>query len=321
MITHTFSLDAADGALLHGFLIAPEHPDSVLVIAHGMAEHAGRYQPLAQWLAARGVAVIACNHRGHGPEEPIDTLGHYDDHNGWQKVTDDLHQVLQHARRLYPERPVRLLGHSMGSFIAQSVAQQYPDSLDALILSATNRIHRPELVPSRLLVGLIRAFRGRRYRSPLIASLTFGKFNRAFAPARTDHDWLSRDPDQVDRYLADPHCGFLCTAGLWYDFLGGMLAIRPEWWRRDLPVHLFGGSRDPVGEMGRGLRAHFQAIRDAGVQSVTLRLFDGGRHEMLSETNALDVWQYLAGLCQARPNSTDSGPVGAAAPPANGVAY
>jgi alpha-beta hydrolase superfamily lysophospholipase len=128
--------------------------------------------------------------------------------------------------------------------------------------------------------------------------MTFGQFNRAFRPNRTGSDWLSRDVEQVDRYEADPSCGFDCTVGLWQDFIGGMLSIRPATWHRDLPVHLLSGTADAVGEMGKGVRQHFQTIRESGIEQVTLRLFDGGRHEMLNETNRMEVWRYVLTLCR-----------------------
>ncbi|MEC7815820.1 MAG: lysophospholipase [Pseudomonadota bacterium] len=297
MNEHPLTLSTPDGHTLHLTQFAPEHPRAALVISHGMAEHGDRYRELAHWLVDQDIAVITYHHRGHGPGCPAPDVGHYADSAGWQRVVDDLHQVLLAARQRFPGLPVNLLGHSMGSFIAQSCAQQYPVAMDTLILSATNRIHRPSLIASRLLVSLIALVRGQRHRSTLIGRLTFDKFNRTFAPNRTASDWLSRDPDQVNRYEADPLCGFHCSAGLWRDFIGGMLTINPVRWRRDLPVHLLSGTHDAVGEMGRGVRQHFQDIREAGVETVTLRLFDGGRHELLNESNRSEVWQYLLSLC------------------------
>lgn len=293
MNQHPLNLTAADGHQITGTLFQPEVPRACLVISHGMAEHGDRYARLARWLGQHQIAVISYHHRGHGPDCGPDDLGHYADSQGWAKVVGDLELVVAHARATFPELPLSLLGHSMGSFIAQSYAQQHGAALDALILSASNRINKAELLPSRSLIGLIKRVCGKRHQSKLIAKLTFGKFNRMFRPNRTECDWLSRDERQVDQYLADPLCGFECSTGLWHDFLGGMLTINPMRWRKDLPVHLFSGSEDPVGEMGKGIRQHFQAIREAGIQKVTFRLFDGGRHEMLNELNAEDVWQHL----------------------------
>ncbi|MBQ0745106.1 MAG: alpha/beta hydrolase [Marinobacter sp.] len=183
-----------------------------------------------------------------------------------------------------------------GSFIAQSCAQQHPGSLDCLILSATNCTSGPQLWTSEASIRGIRRLYGRHHRSPTISRMTFGKFNRLFRPNRTDCDWLSRDTAQVDRYVADPLCGFECTTGLWHDFIQGMLTIKPSRWRKTLPVHLFSGSDDPVGEMGKGVTRHFQHIQKAGVRETSLRLFEGGRHEMLNETNTEEVREHVLSL-------------------------
>lgn len=294
------SLTGQDSHAITGTVFCPDTPHSALVIAHGMAEHAGRYADFARWLAKRNIAVITFNHRGHGPACPTDQLGHYNDVDGWGKVIDDLNRVLFDARERFPGIPLALLGHSMGSFIAQGCAQVHPDSLDCLILSATNQIQRPQLWASGALVSGIRRLYGNHHRSPTIAKMTFGKFNRLFQPNRTDCDWLSRDTTQVDQYVSDPLCGFECTTGLWHDFIQGMLAIEPSRWRKDLPVHLFSGSYDPVGEMGKGVSRHIQNIRNAGIRETSLRLFEGGRHEMLNESNAAEVREHVLSLLAPR---------------------
>lgn len=278
----------------------PEPVSAVLVIAHGMAEHAARYQPLAQWLNQRGVAVYAIQHRGHGPHCPTEELGHYADQDGWQRVIDDLSLVVRHARGEHPDLPLSLFGHSMGSFIAQAYVQQYGGQIDNLLLCATNRIDRLKLGPYLWLVTLIKQLRGRRHRSPLINRLSFDAFNRQFAPNRTGHDWLSRDAAQVDRYERDPLCGFTCTVGLWADFIRGMLSLNPGQWRKDLPVHLMAGDQDPVGELGQGFSRHIANLRQAGVAVASVRLFEGARHELVNETVADQVWQHIHQCLVAR---------------------
>ena len=299
MNEHPLTLNAPDGHTITGTVFTPPEPVAILVISHGMAEHGDRYRPLARWLGEHGVAAVTFHHRGHGPACPSGGLGHYADQQGWASVVADLHRVVQYSHLQLPGLPLHLLGHSMGSFIAQSYAQKHGDTLDTLILSATNRIDRGQLLASRALIGLIRLIRGKRHRSRLVARITFEQFNRKFRPNRSGFDWLSRDREQVDRYISDPVCGFDCTVGLWWDFIGGMLSISPSAWRKDLPVHLFSGTADAVGEMGRGVRRHFQLIREAGLEKVTLRLFEGGRHEMLNETNRDEVWDYLRSQCLA----------------------
>ncbi len=280
----------------------PDKPVAILVIAHGMAEHAARYDALAQWLNDRDVAVYAIQHRGHGPHCAPDTQGHYRDASGWDSVISDLDEAVRYAKSQNPDLPVSLFGHSMGSFIAQAYTQQHGGQIDSLLLCATNRIDRVKLGSALGLVKVIGTFRGKRYRSSLVDNLSFGTFNKAFAPNRTSHDWLSRDEEQVDRYLNDPMCGFHCTVGLWGDFIGGMLSLKPQQWRRDLPVHLMAGDQDPVGEMGSGVRRHAENLRKAGVTVASERLFPGARHELVNETVADEVWQHIHDcLCLVKP--------------------
>ncbi|MHA7878615.1 MAG: alpha/beta hydrolase [Saccharospirillum sp.] len=294
-------LDAPDGHAIPVKAWRPREPQALLVIAHGMAEHAGRYAPLAEWLTEQGVAVVALEHRGHSDQCPDDDLGHYADADGWNKVLNDLTQAVDFARELEPGCPVTLFGHSMGSFIAQAWVQRNGEAIDNLMLCATNRINRLELTLSRGIVDLIKAVRGPRHVSQIIDAMTFGKFNKAFEPNRTSHDWLSRDPAQVDEYLADPYCGFGCTTGLWSDFIGGMLTIDPATWRKDLPVHILSGTADPVGEMGAGIGQHITALKAAGVNLTSVQLYDKARHELVNETNAREVWQHINQCLVRRP--------------------
>lgn len=299
---NNYFLTAIDGHHIPVKRWRPAQARSGLVIAHGMAEHAGRYKALAEWLNGQGVSVVAVHHRGHGPYCSSESLGHFADQQGWQQVIGDLLEVVRHSRLQAPGVPLTLFGHSMGSFIAQAFAQQYGEQVDQLVLCATNRIQKPKLRASAALLRMITLMHGRQHRSPMIDKMTFGAFNRAFRPTRTSHDWLSRDPAQVDAYLQDPLCGFSCTVGLWHDFIAGMLAIDPAQWPRNLPVHLMAGGDDPVGEMGRGFRKHVSALRKQGVKVASDRVFEGARHELMNETNAGEVWLHLQN-CLAQSHS------------------
>lgn len=286
-------IDTPDGHTIPVKAWRPREPRAMLVIAHGMAEHASRYAPLAEWLTEQEVAVVALEQRGHSDHCPDEDLGHYADEDGWNKVLSDLTQVVDFARELEPTCPLTLFGHSMGSFIAQAWIQRYGDRIDNLILGSTNRINLIEVKASKALVHTIKALRGPRHVSGLIQALTFGKYNRAFRPNRTSHDWLSRDQAQVDEYLADPYCGFGCTTQLWSDLIDGLLSIDPTVWRKDLPVHILSGTADPVGEQGVGIGKHIAALKAAGVNLASVKLYEGGRHELVNETNAREVWQHI----------------------------
>jgi alpha-beta hydrolase superfamily lysophospholipase len=289
-------LVAADGHEIPVRLWRPEPCQQLLVISHGMAEYCERYAPLAEYLTEHQIAVIALNHRGHGMDCPDDQLGHYADDQGWQKVISDLHQVIEYGRAQTPNVPVSLFGHSMGSFISQAYIQQHVEGINNVILSATNRIDRPKIIASKILISTIMAFRGKRATSSFVTNRAFGPFNAKFKPNRTKFDWLSRDNDMVDEYIADPYCGFDCSLGLWIDFLSGMLTISPSKWPDTLNIHLLSGTSDPVGDMGSGVEKLAKQIKAASKNLVTLKLYPEGRHEITNETNRQEVWDDILAI-------------------------
>jgi len=284
-------LDAPDGHEIPVRMWRPKTVVKVLVIAHGMAEYCERYTPLADYLTEANIAVVALNHRGHGMDCPDEDLGHYADKDGWQKVINDLHQTIEYVEKELKDIPITLMGHSMGSFISQSYLQQHGSHLSQVILSSTDRINRPKLIGSKALITLINLIKGHKATSEMVEYLSFGIYNNKFKPNRTGSDWLSRDKEHVDAYVADPYCGFPCTLELWRDFIGGMLTISPQKWPNTLPVHLISGTDDPVGEFTKGISKLAKQIKTANRKLVTFKLYPGGRHELTNETNAEEVWQ------------------------------
>lgn len=269
-------------------------PRGVIQVAHGMAEHAGRYERFAAAAVEAGYAVHADDHRGHGLTiaAPADR-GFLADKDGWSEVVGDLATLLRLEQRTYPGVPVVLLGHSWGSFLARDLATRQGADLAALVLTGTGG--NPGLA-GRAGYALASAecrLKGPRHPSVALDQLVFGSYNRGFHPQRTAFDWLSRDEAEVDRYLADPLCGFTCTAGFFRDLIAGtFLVSSPRRFRRtpqDLPVHLYSGAMDPVGAQGRGVRQVATQYRRAGVREVGMTLYPGARHEVLNETNREQV--------------------------------
>ncbi len=266
-------------------------PRAVMLIAHGMAEHATRYDTFATFLAQHGIEVEAHDHRGHGHTAAnADALGFFADENGWRRVVDDLKERLADLRQRHPQTKLILFGHSMGSFLSQQILFETPGLVDAAILSGSNG--RPLRLASlgRLVARLERLRLGKRGRSGLLTALSFGPFNRRFAPNRTDFDWLSRDTAQVDAYVADPLCGFTCTTQFWIDLLDALGPLAKEKNRdrvpEPLPILIFSGDEDPVGV---NLSDLVKGYRGNGMTHVAVRLYAGGRHEMLNETNRQEV--------------------------------
>lgn len=272
----------------------------IVQVVHGLAEHGARYGRFAERLTREGWAVYASDHRGHGRTATSDeALGHFADEDGWSRVIADLRMIAQHARREHPGVPFVLFGHSMGSFLSKSLVLRHPQEVDALILSGSNAGGGALVTAGKQVAKLERLRLGRRGKSALLATMSFGNYNRGFE-GRTEFDWLSRDPKEVDVYVADPRCGFRASAQLWIDLLGALEELgRAEWARlpRELPVYVFAGELDPVGEKGAGVRRLVATLRGAGMTNVTERLYPEGRHEMLNETNrdevAADVVRWL----------------------------
>jgi len=302
MQSTTTTVTASDGTGLHTHRWLPEGPPRAVVqVAHGMAEHSARYARLAEALTAAGFAVYASDHRGHGSTASAADHGYFADHDGWDTVVADLRAVTDFAREENPGLPVFLVGASMGSFISRSYVIENSRDLAGLVLVGTSG--DPGLLGrgGLLLARAEARVRGRRHVAPMLDSLSFGKFNAAFKPNRTDFDWLSRDEAEVDKYVADPLCGRTFTAGFFVDMVGGLLKVNDRRQvarvRRDLPVLIVSGGRCQVGAEGEGPREVTEQYESAGLVDVTCRLYPEARHELFNETNrdevTADVVQWL----------------------------
>jgi alpha-beta hydrolase superfamily lysophospholipase len=286
-----FEFRADDGHALLARRWLPEGPPRAVVqIAHGLAEHSARYARLATALNAAGYAVYANDHRGHGPKAAAADLGHFADVGGWAKVVGDLWTLNRRIAAEQPGKPIVFLGHSLGSFLGRGFIAKHSDALAGAALSGSNG--RPPMIATlgRLIAREERVRLGKRGKSDPIFQLWFGEFNKPFKPARTGSDWLSRDEKEVDAFVADPLCGFPFTTQLAIDVLDALPRVTsPESLaaiRKDMPVYVFSGERDPVGSNIRGLIADLKA---AGFTKLTTRIYPGARHETLNETNRDEV--------------------------------
>ena len=289
----TFWLTANDHSRLSVNQWLPDSPPrAVVMLSHGMAEHSGRYARLADALCRAGYGVYALDQRGHGRTADEGILGLYAEKDGWNKVVGDLASLNQHIGQQQPDLPIILLGHSMGSYIAQGYLLHHSASLHGAILSGSNFQPVALYRAAQIIARIERARQGLRGRSALIDFLSFGSFNKAFKPNRTKFDWLSRDPVEVDNYINDPLCGFRCTNQLWIDLLGGLQQISKvsnlAQIDPGLPILVMGGDCDPVSE-GKRLKDLAHALREAGCQDVQLTLYPQARHEVFNETNRDEV--------------------------------
>ncbi len=296
------------GQQLHLLVWQPEEPVAVLQIVHGMAEHIARYDEFARWMCERNVAVIGHSHLGHGlTASGEDDLGFTASKNGWAHMTGDIHNVRLEAQKMFPGLPHFILGHSMGSFLTRTYLTT-PDAegLAGVIISGTGNQPAALMTAGKCIAGIIALFRGKRHRSAFINSLSFGGYNKSFEPGRTEYDWLSKNEENIDRYIADPRCGFCFTTRAFSDLFTGLkyigkasnLSKMPKY----IPCLFISGQNDPVGENGKGVEKAAQMFRDAGMTAVEVRLYADDRHEVLNETDREqvfnDIYDFM-GRCPA----------------------
>jgi alpha-beta hydrolase superfamily lysophospholipase len=290
----TFQFESDDGTSIHVYAWVPEGDVRATVqIAHGLAEHAGRYADLAKALNAEGWAVYANDHRGHGRSVPPGKEPGDFGEDGFSRAVGDVLQLHHLVAARHPDRPRIFFGHSGGSFMLQRILWQRPEVIDAVIMSGSNGKPPPIATLGRGIARLERKRLGPTGRSKLLNAMSFDDFNKKFKPNRTDFDWLSRDEASVDAYIADPLCGFMVTTQTWVTLLDGLSDLLDDGnlarLRKDLPIFILSGTEDPVGDMGRGPLRLADSYRAAGLPNVELKLYVGGRHEMLHEINRDEV--------------------------------
>jgi alpha-beta hydrolase superfamily lysophospholipase len=267
--TDRFTFTASDGTTIAArYWAAQGATRTVLIVAHGMGEHAARYrEPLAP-LTAQGVAIYAPDHRGHGATAPEGTHGDLGP-GGFAALVDDLAVLTRLAAAKHPDAAVVLLGHSMGSFAAQAFAPIHAGLIDALALSGSAALEALALDGPASLEAV----------------------NAPFEPGRTPFDWLSRDAAEVDKYIADPWCGFSVDAA----GQASMIALAPQMMDaaalpKDLPVYIVSGLADPLAVAIEPLIARY---RNAGL-AVTTDLYPDARHEVFNEINRAEVVERFA---------------------------
>jgi alpha-beta hydrolase superfamily lysophospholipase len=280
---------------------------AVLQIVHGMGEHSLRYERFADRLCRAGIEVWAADMRGHGLTADLKMndsaqgglIGHCADRRALAKLVSDIHHVNLAIREKNPVLPLFLMGHSWGSFLVQGYIEHYYEpSLAGCILSGTKGPDGGLLVQlGGPFLSFLMLFRKPRSKSHLAMSLADGAYKKVFSPARTPHDWLSRDEAEVEAYINDPLCGQIPSIGFYRDlaFVLQRIHLKKNMARipRDLPIYVFSGSRDPVGNMGESPKALVEWYTRLGITDVEFVLYPDARHEMLHETNYEEAQENL----------------------------
>jgi alpha-beta hydrolase superfamily lysophospholipase len=271
-------------------------PRAIVQILHGMAEHQRRYHDFINYLNHQGITVFIHDHLGHGNRVTEKNIkGFFAEQDGWNAVVNDAKFVSEIIKNLYPDVPLTLLGHSMGSYIGLALIELF-NFYDSCILSGSSKPSKILLLLQKILLNSEVKKNGLKGYSKKIDKLIFGGFNKQIKGARTPHDWLSHDQNSVQDYLDDPLCGFMVTNSLWLDLAIGMESIYAtkamQAISNELPILLLAGANDPVGNNGKGPTQIYKLLHKLE-KNVELKLFEDMRHEALNELNNSKVYDHI----------------------------
>ncbi len=281
---------------IHARMCVPDaEPRAIVQIIHGIAEYIDRYDEFMSFLADNGIIAVGTDHLGHGKSiESEEQTGFFAYDNGWDYAVRDEEVLRLAMHENYPELPIIVFGHSMGSFMARTLLIRYPDAFNAAIISGTGN-QGAALVNGGLFMGnLVTGLKGAHHYSKFLNNLAFGSYNKIYDNPKTEYDWLSRDEANVQKYIDDPLCGFIPSCSLFRDMMTGVKFITNKKnltaMNKDMPVYFMSGDMDPVGECGKGVQKAYNNFLEAGMKDVSIKLYPGGRHEMLNEINKDEVY-------------------------------
>jgi alpha-beta hydrolase superfamily lysophospholipase len=267
--------------------------DSVLVINHGMAEHSERYLGFIEYLCNNGIGVYIHDMANHGKSNTdFEESGWFGDNDGYKGLVDDFKTSYDLAKKENPDKKIFVMGHSMGSFIYRCLTAWYPNEGYAGAIYMGTGDKNPIAGMGKAMAGMVAKIKGSKHKSKTLDKLTFGSYGKGFE-GRTAFDWLTRDTEIVDKYIADKYCGFLFSAQGMKDLVClNIGANTDEWYAsvpKDLKILLTSGDRDPVGPTGKGIRNIADKLKATGHTDVTVNIYDDCRHEILNELNRDEV--------------------------------
>lgn len=276
-----------------------ENVTAVVQIVHGMAEYGERYEAFAKFLTERGFVVTAEDHLGHGKSVAEDNIqGYFCEQDAATVVVRDVHRLKKMTQEIYPGVPYFILGHSMGSFILRNYIGRYGTGIHGAMIVGTGSQPAALLACSKALAALEGFFRGQKHVSRFLDKCAFSGYNRQIKNARTSFDWLSRNTENVDAYLADKDCGFTFTVnGFKTLFTLISRCQKKEHLNnipKELPLLVTAGAADPVGAYGKGVQKAYEALKKVGIKNLEIKLYPEDRHEILNETDREQVMEDIA---------------------------
>ena len=292
---HTSTLDSPTGAALR-FYHEPAigKPRGVVQINHGLAEHAARYARFAKALSVAGFHAYAHDHRGHGFTTAKDApLGRFAEKEGAARVLDDVLAVRNHASTAHPGLPLVIFGHSMGGLIGMNSVLRDPHGLTGAGIWNCNFSAGALGRLAQFILASERMFLGSDVPSMVLPKLTFGDWSKKETDGRTPFDWLSRDHAEVDKYVADPLCGWNASVSMWQDVFGlvftGANNVSFAKVPKSLPFNLHGSRHDPSTDFSKATSELYKRMQTMGFTNVAMEIGADDRHECLNDLNRDEV--------------------------------
>lgn len=278
-----------------------EKPVGIIQIIHGMAEHSGRYDEFAHYLNQAGFIVCADDHRGHGESVEEEVFG-YVGENGFNNIVQDEKYITDLLKEMHDGLPIFIFAHSFGSFIGQEYMIRFSHEIDGVILSGSAKQDGLDVKVGRIVANIQNRLFDNKKEAKLIDKLSFGSYNKKIENQETKFDWLTRDAEVVEEYIKDEFCNFISPINFYYELFNAFHSLylpdRLQDISKELPLLIVSGDMDPVGHYGRAVEALFQLYEDLEIKNVELKLFPGGRHELVNETNKNEVFSYLVNWLQ-----------------------
>lgn len=282
-------LEMDDGRKLFYRVWTAEKTKATLHINHGMAEHSLRYDGFARFLNEHGYTVFCQDHRGHGRTKMTgDEAGWFAEKDGWMRICRDSYALDKEIEKEYPDIPHFIFGHSMGSFLTRTNIALHSDDYRAAVIMGTGA---SKGIVSKIghSIAVKRAHKyGSKHKDEFLNNLAFGSYLRKFNHKNEGiYCWLSSDRNEVKKYEEDPDCGFICSSSFYADLIEGLETANDTALisriRKDLPILFLSGDMDPVGNYSKGVRKAVSLYKESGIKDVRIRLYEGGRHEILND--------------------------------------
>ncbi|MGL4847323.1 MAG: alpha/beta fold hydrolase [Clostridium sp.] len=274
-----------------------ENPKGIVQIIHGMAEHSLRYDHFAKFLNSNGYIVYGSDHRGHGETGKNTNLYGYLGENGFNNVVEDQFMITKFIKKENENLPIHIVAHSFGSFVGQEYITRYSNEIEGITFSGSCKQDGFDVKLGLFVANLQSKIFDEKSKAKFLDKMAFLSFNKEVKNKKTKMDWLTRDEDEVSKYLNDEACGFCPTINFYKSLFTGFKHLykneKLEKIRKDLKINIVSGDKDPVGKYGIGVNKLYEQYKDLNIEKVRVKLFKDGRHEMINETNKDEVYNYI----------------------------